>query len=81
MICAATVAWGNQAVIDAFYIESKRLTLLTGVKHEVDHVYPLQGRLVCGLHVEWNMRVVPSVENRRKSYTHPTDTGDGSDLR
>jgi 5-methylcytosine-specific restriction endonuclease McrA len=36
------------------------------VKHEVDHIVPLKSPLVCGLHVEHNLQVIPATQNRRK---------------
>lgn len=49
-----------------FYEKARILTLKTGVKHEVDHVHPINGVNVCGLHVPWNLQVITKAANVSK---------------
>lgn len=65
-ILCRTPPWADLKAIRAIYAEAARLTLLTGVAHHVDHIVPLQGDLVSGLHVQNNLQVLTATENRRK---------------
>ena len=62
----ATPTWANKDKIKEIYAKAADLTLETGIKHEVDHIVPLTNDLVCGLHVEHNLRVITLNENRKK---------------
>ena len=62
----AVAPWGNPAAIKAVYTLAVRLSQTTGIEHHVDHIIPLQHPLVCGLHVEHNLRAIPRSENQRK---------------
>lgn len=68
----ATPKWLDKnlfAEIRQFYHQSKLIEELTGVPHHVDHIVPLNVKNVSGLHVPWNLRVIPRDENLRKSNT------------
>lgn len=56
----ATVTWADMEYIKFIYRVAKWLSL------EVDHILPLQSDLVCGLHCEDNLQLLPMSENRAK---------------
>jgi hypothetical protein len=60
-----TPPWADQAAIIAIYQEaaSRRAN---GENVHVDHVLPLCGRLVSGLHVAANLRIIPARDNLTK---------------
>lgn len=62
-----TMAWADYTKINRLYYMARRLTELTGIVHHVDHVIPLRGKLVSGLHVHENLMVVAYDYNCSKS--------------
>lgn len=53
-------------MIEQAYDIAVKRTKATGVMFHVDHIVPLQGAAVSGLHVPWNMQVITEVANKRK---------------
>lgn len=57
----ATPAWADESAMRAIYEEARRLGL------HVDHLVPLRGKTVCGLHCEANLRPAEPTANKAKS--------------
>ena len=64
--------WANKFYISEIYDLAALRTKLLGQKWVVDHVIPLRGKYVSGLHIETNLRVIPESANLAKgnSFTH-----------
>lgn len=69
----ATPAWANSDEILVLYEEATRLSAETGVAHHVDHIIPLQGKDVCGLHLACNLQVITAAENLAKKNSYSPD--------
>lgn len=55
----ATPKWVNELELFKIYANCPKT-------HEVDHICPLRGKEVCGLHVPWNLQYLTPVENQKK---------------
>lgn len=57
---------GQRAAVASVYALARRLTKETGIQHDVDHYYPLQGKNVSGFHVASNLRILTRADNLAK---------------
>ena len=62
----AQPAWANEFFIKEIYKLARMRTKIMGFKWHVDHIVPLRHSLVCGLHWERNLQVIPACSNIRK---------------
>jgi len=65
-----TASWADLQAIDALYDQASHLTATTGIKHHVDHIIPMHGEIVSGLHVETNLQILTASENCSKGNTY-----------
>ena len=71
-ILQRTPKWDPHAhLIVAKYQLAAMLSKASGTPHHVDHIIPLQGHKVSGLHVFSNLRVIPGSDNVKKSNKFP----------
>lgn len=55
--------WRNIFYMNEAYKLAKLRTEKTGIKWHVDHIVPLKSKIVCGLHNEFNIRVIDARSN------------------
>jgi len=58
--------WANKFFMEEAYRLATLRTQLTGIEWDVDHIVPILGRNVCGLHWEGNLQVIPRAVNQSK---------------
>jgi hypothetical protein len=65
----ATPKWltkEHDNTICEIYRQAKTMSEFHEEVFEVDHIEPLQGKTSCGLHVPWNLQILPLSDNRSK---------------
>ena len=68
-----TPSWLSQdhlEQIEELYTMAKMFEMYTGQQYHVDHIVPLQGKNVSGLHSPWNLQILPAKENMSKGIKH-----------
>jgi hypothetical protein len=68
-LLSATPQWLTDVEIrdiKRIYKHCDYISRKSGIPYDVDHIHPLQGKDVCGLHVPWNLQILESTENESK---------------
>lgn len=67
----ATPPWADLKAIAAIYAEAVKRQRETGIiRYHVDHIVPVQGRNVSGLHIAANLQILTQAANLAKHNRH-----------
>lgn len=57
----------EQIKILNIYVDAQNKNIGSRTKWEVDHIIPLEHKLVCGLHCSENLQIISKAKNKAKS--------------
>jgi hypothetical protein len=66
-LALSTPVWVDRASINRLKREAVRKSRVYHTKYCVDHIVPVTHKLVCGLTVPWNLRIITRAENAKRS--------------
>jgi hypothetical protein len=75
----ATPGWYDSRAVKKLIVQSRKLSELKNIQHNVDHIVPLNSDFVCGLHWHGNMQILTQAENFSKSNRRWPDMPDIND--
>jgi hypothetical protein len=64
--CEATPLWFEKKAVEAIYVEAVVRSQTEGTLYHVDHIVPMQSKLVCGLHCLDNLQILIGKDNQSK---------------
>lgn len=67
--------WANKKQLDRIYMLAKWADKFTDEPLEIDHIIPLNGEVISGLHTPENLQILPRSQNRAKSNNWPVNIG------